>query len=126
MSFVFAASDIIRKNLSALALLVIGNVCTAGLSGMLMVGGNGFGVSVIAEIVGPGIWLFAPLEVVSFCVAGGAAQCMSLAVARWAIGKRETGVLDACRHSALVIGGACIGLAVAAGVEAAVLLWGVR
>lgn len=123
ISFPFVAFDIAQRNIQSLLFLVVGNICTVGLTGMLMMGGNGYGVSVAARMVGAGIWMFAPLEVVAFCCAGGAAQHISLVVVRWAMGE-SIGVRAECRRGALVMGASCVGLAVAAVIEAAVILHG--
>lgn len=122
--FSFIAFDIAQRNILSLCLLVAGNFCTIGIAGMLMMGGNGYQFSLAVKMVGTDIWWFAPLEIVSFCCAGGVSQYMSLFIVRWLIGMPKEAVKNTCVSGVLVVGVSCVALAVAAIVEAVVLLQG--
>lgn len=67
---------IIRRNLGALALLVVGNAVTVGVFGAVAVGANAYWAGSLMRAasadVPPWLWSFVPVEVLAFAVAAAA------------------------------------------------------
>ena len=120
-SFWFAF-EIARHNVQSLLLMVSGNVCSFGAAGVLLMIINGLVFSIPVGVLGPSVWLFVVLEILSFCAAGGAAQCLSFSLGRWASGK-PVALCAEFRRVVLVVCASCLGLIMAAILETAVLAY---
>ena len=107
----------------ALVLLLFANVCTLGVAGVMTHAMNGFRVGALSWIVGqsapealPWMWLYVPVEVVSFAVGGGAGLVVALVGVDWIL--RSAPVTTVIRPVVVAIACATGGLLVAAFLEA--------
>ena len=117
------ARAILGINLHALLVLVLANLCTLGVGGLLVHAVNGVRVGALCWMVGqeaphalPWMWLYLPVEVASFAVGGGAGLVLSLAGVDWL--RRSVPMTTVIRLVAVALVCAASGLVVAGLLEA--------
>jgi hypothetical protein len=114
-----AVSEIVLHNLGSLAALVVSGLLLAGIAGIVMFAANGyvFGHALaITDAPLAWVWVYAPVEILSFALGGAASMGLGIEIVRWL---RHGPPVSApvIRRSVIAVGLAAAGLGLAAVLE---------